>query len=66
MFSDRGTPFGYRHMNGYGSHTFKMVNDDGKVVFCKVRRKATKTNFHVLIIVKLNHNVRISFIGAKI
>ena len=26
LFSDRGTPYGYRHMNGYGSHTFKWVN----------------------------------------
>eukprot|EP00128_Syssomonas_multiformis_P008627 Colp12_sorted_trinity150504_noHs@19483 len=23
LFSDRGTPDGYRHMNGYSSHTFK-------------------------------------------
>lgn len=26
LFSDRGTPDGYRHMNGYGSHTFVWVN----------------------------------------
>jgi catalase len=24
LFSDRGTPDGYRHLNGYGSHTFKV------------------------------------------
>ena len=30
LFSDRGTPYGYRHMNGYGSHTFKMVNAKGE------------------------------------
>jgi len=29
LFSDRGTPNGYRFMNGYGSHTFKMVNAEG-------------------------------------
>jgi len=29
LFSDRGTPDGYRHMNGYGSHTFKLVNKQG-------------------------------------
>jgi len=29
LFSDRGTPDGYRHMNGYGSHTFKFVNQQG-------------------------------------
>jgi len=26
LFSDRGTPYSYRHMNGYGSHTFSMIN----------------------------------------
>lgn len=26
LFSDRGTPDGYRHMNGYGSHTFSLIN----------------------------------------
>lgn len=27
LMSDRGTPDGFRHMNGYSSHTYKMVND---------------------------------------
>ena len=35
LFSDRGTPDGYRHMNGYGSHTFKTVNDAGEAYFVK-------------------------------
>ncbi|KAL3881095.1 hypothetical protein ACJMK2_027558 [Sinanodonta woodiana] len=39
LFSDRGTPDGYRHMNGYGSHTYKMVNKDGKPVYCKFHWK---------------------------
>jgi len=26
LMSDRGTPFGYRYMNGYGSHTFSLIN----------------------------------------
>jgi catalase len=26
LFSDRGTPFSYRHMHGFGSHTFSMLN----------------------------------------
>ncbi len=26
LFSDRGTPKSYRHMNGYSSHTFKWYN----------------------------------------
>lgn len=39
LFSDRGTPYGYRHMNGYGSHTFKMVNADGGAVYVKFHFK---------------------------
>lgn len=35
LFSDRGTPDGYRHMNGYGSHTFKIVNADGQPHYVK-------------------------------
>jgi catalase len=30
LFSDRGTPANYRHMNGYSSHTFKWYNDKGE------------------------------------
>ncbi|KAJ1348658.1 Choline transporter-like protein 2 [Parelaphostrongylus tenuis] len=39
LMSDRGTPDGYRFMNGYGSHTFKLVNSDGKAVYCKFHLK---------------------------
>eukprot|EP00058_Branchiostoma_floridae_P022252 XP_002607742.1 hypothetical protein BRAFLDRAFT_123251 [Branchiostoma floridae] len=39
LFSDRGTPNGYRHMNGYGSHTFKMVNNNNEAVYCKFHWK---------------------------
>lgn len=39
LFSDRGIPDGYRHMNGYGSHTFKLVNDNGEPVYCKFHFK---------------------------
>lgn len=39
LFSDRGIPNGYRHMNGYGSHTFKLVNSEGKAVYCKFHYK---------------------------
>ncbi|XP_045197713.1 catalase-like isoform X3 [Mercenaria mercenaria] len=39
LFSDRGTPNGYRCMNGYGSHTFKLVNSDNKPVYCKFHWK---------------------------
>jgi len=40
LFSDRGTPDGFRHMNGYGSHTFKLVNANGEAVYCKFHIKA--------------------------
>uniref|UniRef100_A0A914HW77 Catalase core domain-containing protein n=1 Tax=Globodera rostochiensis TaxID=31243 RepID=A0A914HW77_GLORO len=39
LFSDRGTPDGFRHMNGYGSHTFKLVDNMGKAVYCKFHIK---------------------------
>jgi catalase len=35
LFSDRGIPDGYRFMNGYGSHTFKVVNDEGVAHYVK-------------------------------
>ncbi|XP_076249529.1 catalase [Calliopsis andreniformis] len=39
LFGDRGIPDGYRHMNGYGSHTFKLVNDRDEMVWCKFHYK---------------------------
>ncbi|XP_064628872.1 catalase-like [Lineus longissimus] len=39
LFGDRGTPDGHRHMNGYGSHTFKLVNAEGKPTYCKFHFK---------------------------
>ncbi len=39
LFSDRGIPDGYRHMNGYGSHTFKLVNAQNQPVYCKFHFK---------------------------
>ncbi|HEY0786627.1 MAG TPA: catalase [Acidobacteriaceae bacterium] len=35
LFSDRGTPDGYRHMHGYGSHTFSLINADNELVYVK-------------------------------
>lgn len=35
MHGDRGIPATYRHMNGYGSHTYKWVNDKGEAVWIK-------------------------------
>ncbi len=39
LFSDRGTPKTYRHMNGYGSHSFSLINDRGDRVWCKFHFK---------------------------
>ena len=35
LFSDRGTPDGYRHMDGFGSHTFSLIDANGKRVWVK-------------------------------
>lgn len=39
LFSNRGTPNGYCHMNGYSSHTFKWVNAKGDVHYVKYHYK---------------------------
>jgi len=35
LFSDRGTPDGYRHMNGYSSHTFSLINGKNELSYVK-------------------------------
>lgn len=37
--SERGIPKSYRNMNGYGSHTFSMINADNKRVWVKFHFK---------------------------
>jgi catalase len=39
LFSDRGIPKSYRHMHGFGSHTFKWVNADGEACWVKYHFK---------------------------
>jgi len=39
LMSDRGTPDGFRCMNGYGSHTFKWVNAQGEEFLVKYHYK---------------------------
>lgn len=41
LMGDRGIPKTYRHMNGYGSHTFSLIND-------KNQRFWVKFHFHSL------------------
>lgn len=39
LFSDRGCPASYRHINGYGSHTYSFINEAGERVWCKFHFK---------------------------
>ncbi|MFC4493616.1 catalase [Streptomyces ovatisporus] len=39
LMGDRGIPATYRHMNGYGSHTFQWNNADGEVFWVKYHFK---------------------------
>jgi len=40
LMSDRGTPHGYRHMHGFGSHTYSMINAENERVWVKFHFKA--------------------------
>jgi catalase len=35
LFSDRGLPDGYRHMDGFGSHTYSLINEKNERFWCK-------------------------------
>lgn len=37
--SDRGIPLSYRHMNGYGSHTYSMMNEKNERTWVKFHLK---------------------------
>jgi len=39
LMSDRGTPFSYRNMHGYGSHTFSLINLNNERVWVKFHLK---------------------------
>jgi len=39
LFSDRGTPRSFRHMNGYGSHTYMWYNAKGEYSWIKYHFK---------------------------
>jgi catalase len=39
VMSDRAIPRSYRMMQGFGVHTFRLVNSDGKSTFCKFHWK---------------------------
>ena len=42
LFGDRGIPASYRHMDGFGSHTFQWVNDNGEQFFVKYHFKTNQ------------------------
>lgn len=42
LMTDRGTPNGYRHMNGYGSHTFSMINSNNERHYVKFHFKTAQ------------------------
>ncbi|SDI81044.1 catalase [Natribacillus halophilus] len=39
VMSDRGVPKSFRHMNGFGSHTYSMINADNERVWVKFHFK---------------------------
>jgi catalase len=39
LMSDRGLPRGYRHVNGYGSHTYSLLNAQGERFWVKFHFK---------------------------
>jgi catalase len=39
VMSDRGIPRSYRMMQGFGVHTFRLINAEGKSTFCKFHWK---------------------------
>ena len=42
VMSDRGLPATYRHMHGFGSHTFSMINADNQRVWVKFHFKSNQ------------------------
>ena len=39
LFSDRGTPYSYRHLNGYSGHTYKFTKEDGTFKYIQIHCK---------------------------
>lgn len=46
LFSDRGLPTDYRHINGYGSHTYSMINAANERVWVKFHFKTQQGHKH--------------------
>lgn len=41
LFDDWGIPSDFRHIEGFGVHTFKFINREGKETYCKFHWKPT-------------------------
>jgi catalase len=39
LFSDRGTPYGHRHMDGFSSHTFSLIDARNELFYVKYHFK---------------------------
>ncbi len=46
LFSDRGLPTDVRHINGYGSHTYSFINEDGERFWVKFHFKTMQGHRH--------------------
>ena len=46
LFSDRGLPISYRHVNGYGSHTYSLINAKGERNWVKFHFKTQQGHKH--------------------
>lgn len=44
LFSDRGTPYSYRHMNGYSGHTYKWIKPGGGFNYVQIHMKTDQGN----------------------
>jgi len=53
VFSDRGIPDGYRHMNGHGVNTFKLVNAKGEAFWRKFHYKVCISNIIYAVRLKI-------------
>lgn len=42
LFGDRGIPYSYRHMDGFGSHTFQWINSKNEVFWVKYHLKTNQ------------------------
>jgi catalase len=58
LFSDRGLPTNYRHINGYGSHTYSLIN-------AKNERYWVKFHFKVMQSIETWTNAQAAEVAAK-